>query len=51
MMNALRFYGKNDLRFENIPIPIVKAGQVKVKPAWVGICGTGTRTTMLQGQN
>lgn len=40
-MNALRFHGQHDLRFERIPIPKVKAGQVKVKPAWVGICGTG----------
>jgi hypothetical protein len=42
MMNALRFHGQNDLRYEKIPIPQVKAGHVKVKPAWVGICGTGT---------
>jgi D-arabinose 1-dehydrogenase-like Zn-dependent alcohol dehydrogenase len=40
-MNALRFHGQNDLRYEKIPIPRVKAGQVKIKPAWVGICGTG----------
>jgi threonine dehydrogenase-like Zn-dependent dehydrogenase len=40
-MNALRFHGQNDLRYEKIPVPQVKAGQVKVKPAWVGICGTG----------
>lgn len=39
-MNALRFHGKSDLRYEKIPIPQVRAGQVKVKPAWVGICGT-----------
>jgi hypothetical protein len=40
-MNALRFHGQNDLRYEKIPIPQIKAGQVKVKPAWVGICGSG----------
>jgi hypothetical protein len=40
-MNALRFHGQKDLRYEKIPIPQVKAGQVKVKPAWVGICGSG----------
>jgi len=39
-MNALRFHGQHDLRYERIPIPQVKAGQVKVKPAWVGICGS-----------
>ncbi|KAF1834536.1 sorbitol dehydrogenase [Decorospora gaudefroyi] len=36
-MNALRFHGQNDLRYEEIPIPQVGDGQVKVKPAWVGI--------------
>jgi D-arabinose 1-dehydrogenase-like Zn-dependent alcohol dehydrogenase len=41
-MNALRFHGQHDLRYEKIPIPQVKSGQVKIKPAWVGICGTGT---------
>jgi threonine dehydrogenase-like Zn-dependent dehydrogenase len=40
-MDALRFHGQHDLRFEKIPIPQVKPGQVKIKPAWVGICGTG----------
>jgi threonine dehydrogenase-like Zn-dependent dehydrogenase len=39
-MKAVRFHGKNDLRYENIPIPEVKKGQVKVKPSWVGICGS-----------
>ena len=40
-MNAVRFHGKNDLRYEEIPVPELKSGQVKNKPAWVGICGTG----------
>jgi len=39
-MKAVRFHGKNDLRYEDIPIPEVKKGQVKVKPSWVGICGS-----------
>jgi len=39
-MKAVRFHGKGDLRYEDIPVPPVKKGQVKVKPAWVGICGT-----------
>jgi len=29
------------LRYEEIPVPELKSGQVKNKPAWVGICGTG----------
>ncbi|KAF1962864.1 sorbitol dehydrogenase [Byssothecium circinans] len=36
-MKAVRFHGQNDLRFEDIPVPKVKAGQVKIRPAWVGI--------------
>lgn len=43
-MNAVRFHGKHDLRYEEIPIPEVKPGQVKIKPAWVGICGSGAST-------
>jgi threonine dehydrogenase-like Zn-dependent dehydrogenase len=39
-MKALRFHGKGDLRLENIPIRKVERDWVKVKPAWVGICGT-----------
>jgi hypothetical protein len=46
-MNALRFHGQHDLRYEQVPIPQVKAGQVKVKPAWVGICGTGKNTNSI----
>jgi threonine dehydrogenase-like Zn-dependent dehydrogenase len=29
-MKAVVFHGKNDLRFEDVPIPDVKKGQVKV---------------------
>lgn len=39
-MDALRFHGKHDLRLEKIPIPKVGKGQVKIRPAWVGICGS-----------
>jgi len=39
-MKAVRFHGKEDLRFESIPEPKCGAGQVKVKPAWCGICGS-----------
>lgn len=40
-MKALRFHGQRDLRFEDIPVPKVGKGQVKLRPAWVGICGSG----------
>ncbi|PPJ54152.1 hypothetical protein CBER1_01043 [Cercospora berteroae] len=39
-MKAVRFYAKEDLRFEDIPEPVCGPGQVKVKPAWCGICGS-----------
>ncbi|KAH7187739.1 hypothetical protein DER44DRAFT_126245 [Fusarium oxysporum] len=40
MMRAARYYGKEDIRVEQVPQPTVKPGQVKVSPAFVGICGT-----------
>jgi (R,R)-butanediol dehydrogenase / meso-butanediol dehydrogenase / diacetyl reductase len=40
-MKALRFYGSNDLRVEDIAAPeICGPRQVIVKVAWCGICGT-----------
>lgn len=40
-MRAMRFHGQKDIRLDQIPIPNCGKGQVKVKPAFVGICGTG----------
>lgn len=40
MMKAVRFHGREDLRFEDIPEPTCGKGQIKVKPAWCGICGS-----------
>ncbi|KAI1284728.1 dehydrogenase [Xylaria sp. FL0933] len=40
-MRALRYYGTKDLRLEeDIPEPICDSLQVKIQPAFVGICGT-----------
>ena len=40
-MKALRFYGRKDLRVEDIAVPkICGPRQVIVKVAWCGICGT-----------
>lgn len=42
-MRAARYYGKEDIRIEHDVEPApVGHGQVKVAPAFVGICGTGT---------
>ncbi|KAH6709504.1 chaperonin 10-like protein [Leptodontidium sp. MPI-SDFR-AT-0119] len=40
MMRAVRFHGREDIRLDQIEIPVCGKGQVKVKPAFVGICGT-----------
>ena len=40
-MKALRIHGKEDLRLEEIQSPQCGDGQIMIKPAWCGICGTG----------
>jgi hypothetical protein len=43
---AARYYGKEDVRIEyDVPTPPeqLMEGQVRVQPAFVGICGTGMR--------
>ncbi|KAL2069474.1 hypothetical protein VTL71DRAFT_14153 [Oculimacula yallundae] len=37
-MRAARFYGKEDIRVEEIEEPTCGEGQIKIKPAFVGIC-------------
>lgn len=39
-MRAARYYGIEDIRVEEIEEPLCKEGHVKIKPAFVGICGT-----------
>jgi (R,R)-butanediol dehydrogenase/meso-butanediol dehydrogenase/diacetyl reductase len=39
-MKALRWHGKRDIRFEDVPEPETEAGQVKVKINLAGVCGT-----------
>lgn len=39
-MKAARWYNAKDIRVEQIEEPSVKAGQVKIKVAWTGICGS-----------
>ncbi|KAF9453404.1 2,3-butanediol dehydrogenase [Macrolepiota fuliginosa MF-IS2] len=39
-MKAGRYYGPGDIRVDDIPNPVPKSGQVKVKVAWNGICGS-----------
>jgi (R,R)-butanediol dehydrogenase / meso-butanediol dehydrogenase / diacetyl reductase len=39
-MKALRWYGKKDLRYEEVPEPYPGPGQLKVKIKKIGICGS-----------
>ena len=39
-MKAARFHAAGDVRIDEIPIPKVKPGYVKVKPEYCGICGS-----------
>ena len=39
-MKALRWHGRKDLRFEDVPEPEPGPGEVKIKVSKAGICGT-----------
>lgn len=39
-MKSLRFYDIHDLRLEEIPLPVPAAGEIRLKVASVGICGS-----------
>jgi len=40
-MKAAKWYAKKDIRIENVPEPgAPKPGEVKIKVAWCGICGS-----------
>lgn len=39
-MKAAMWYGKNDVRVEDISEPMVVSGSVKIKVKWCGICGS-----------
>jgi len=39
-MKAARYYGRKDIRIEEIPEPLVQPGTVAIDVAWCGICGT-----------
>ncbi|KAJ8522415.1 hypothetical protein ONZ45_g1002 [Pleurotus djamor] len=47
-MKAARYYGPGDIRIDDIPIPRLKPGQVKIKVAWNGICGTDLHAYQMQ---
>ncbi|KAF4210907.1 hypothetical protein CNMCM8980_003028 [Aspergillus fumigatiaffinis] len=39
-MRAVRFHGRGDIRVDEIDEPVCGDGQVKIRPAFVGICGS-----------
>ena len=39
-MKAVRFHGQRDIRLEEIPVPQLAPGTVKISPKFCGICGT-----------
>ncbi|OAL46600.1 GroES-like protein [Pyrenochaeta sp. DS3sAY3a] len=39
-MRAARYYGKEDIRIENVDEQECGQGQIRIAPAYVGICGT-----------
>jgi L-iditol 2-dehydrogenase len=39
-MRAIVYHGKNDLRLETVPVPAIGPGELLVKIATCGICGT-----------
>lgn len=39
-MRAARYYGKEDVRIEEIEVPELRPGTVKIAPAFNGICGS-----------
>jgi threonine dehydrogenase-like Zn-dependent dehydrogenase len=39
-MKAVRFHAAKDIRVDSVPVPDVKPGWVRLKPAFCGICGS-----------
>jgi (R,R)-butanediol dehydrogenase / meso-butanediol dehydrogenase / diacetyl reductase len=39
-MKAIRFYGKEDVRLDDVEEPKTRPGTVTIRPAWNGICGS-----------
>lgn len=39
-MKAVRYWGKDQIRCEDIPKPLISEGEVLIKVAYTGICGS-----------
>ena len=40
MMRAIRIHGQEDMRVEEVPTPEAGPGQVRLRMAWAGVCGS-----------
>ncbi|KAK3697003.1 hypothetical protein LTR37_017710 [Vermiconidia calcicola] len=50
-MKALRFHGNQDVRLDNIPIPPLRPGWVKIKNGWAGVCGSDLHEYLVGPKN
>ncbi|KAF9883436.1 hypothetical protein FE257_003479 [Aspergillus nanangensis] len=48
-MRAVRFHGRGDIRVDQIEEPVCGDEQVKIRPAFVGICGSGQKLPVTLG--
>ena len=49
-MRALRYHGTKDLRVDDdVPEPKCGPNQIKIKPAFIGICGTDLQVSPFLG--
>ena len=39
-VRAVRWYGNRDIRLDNCELAPLEYGQVRIAPAWCGICGS-----------
>jgi (R,R)-butanediol dehydrogenase/meso-butanediol dehydrogenase/diacetyl reductase len=39
-MRAARWHGRRDVRVEDVPVPVPGPGDVVIRVAWCGVCGT-----------
>ena len=50
-MRALRFHGNRDVRVDDIPVPELRPGWVKIRNAFCGICGSDLHEYLVGPKN
>lgn len=50
-MRALRYHGNQDLRLDEIPVPELRPGWVKIKNGWAGVCGSDLHEYLVGPKN